>query len=86
MVLSEAALKKLSKVEIIKLALDYQSKFYSALAGIRNKLSDLEKDFEKLGSDLLVARQVNSALRQRVTSLEHQCWRNIQYSTCECLD
>ena len=86
MVLSEAASKKLSKLEIINLALDYQSKFYSALAGIRNKLSDLEKDFEKLGSDLLVARQVNSALRQRVTSLEHQCWSNSQYSTCECLD
>ena len=48
MALSEAALKKLSKVEIINLALDYQSKFDSALAGIRNKLSDSEKDFRNL--------------------------------------
>ena len=32
--LSDAALKKLSKDEIIDLALDYQSKFDSTLAGI----------------------------------------------------
>ena len=71
MALSEAALKKLSKDEIINLALDYQSKFDSTLAGISNELSDL-KDFEKLGSDLSVARQVNSVLRERVTCLEKQ--------------
>ena len=67
------------------MALDYQSKFDSILAGIRNEQSDLKKDFEKLGSDLLVAGQVNSVLRERVTSLEHQCWSNSQYSRRECL-
>ena len=86
MALSEAALKKLSKDEIINLALDYQSKFDSTLAGISNELSDLKKDFEKLGSDLSVARQVNSVLRERVTSLERQCWSNSQYSRRECLE
>ena len=70
MALPEAALKKLSKDEIINLALDYQSNFDSTLAGIRNKLYDLKKDFEKLGSDLSVARQVNSVLRERIISLE----------------
>ena len=86
MALSETALKKLSKDEIINLALDYQSKFDSTLAGISNELSDLKKDFEKLGSDLSVARQVNSVLRERVTSLERQCWSNSQYSRRECLE
>ena len=86
MALSEAALKKLSKDEIINLALDYQNKFDSTLAGISNELSDLKKDFEKLGSDLSVARQVNSVLRERVTSLERQCWSNSQYSRRECLE
>ena len=43
MALSEAALKKLSKDEIINLALGYQSKFNSTLAGIRNELSDMWK-------------------------------------------
>ena len=59
MALSEAALKKLSKNEIINLALDYQIKFNSTLAGIRNELSDLKKYFEKLYSDLSVATQIN---------------------------
>ena len=86
MALSEAALNKLSKEEIINLALDYQSKFDSKLAGIRNELSDFKKDFEKLGSNLSVARQVNSVLRERVTSLERQCWSNSQYSRRECLE
>ena len=52
MALSESALKKLHKDEIINLALDYQSKFDSMLAGIRNELSDLKKYFEQLRSDL----------------------------------
>ena len=51
MALSEYALKKLHRDEIISLALDYQSKFDSSLAGIKNKLSDLKKDYEQLRSD-----------------------------------
>ena len=84
--LSEAALQKLSKGKIVSLALDYQNKSDSTLSSIRNKLFDLKKDFEKLSSDLLVARQVNSVLRERVTSLEHQCWSNNQYSRHEYLE
>ena len=86
MALSEATLKKLSKDEVINLVLDYQSKFDFTLARISNELSDLKKDFGKLGSDLSVARQVNSLLRERVTSLERQCWSNSQYSRRECLE
>ena len=48
MALSEAALKKLSKGEIINLALEFQSKFDSTLAGIRNELSDLKKTLRNL--------------------------------------
>ena len=80
MALSKAALKKLSKDKITNLALDYQSKFNSTLAGIRNELSELKKYFEKLDFDLSVGRQVNSVLRERVTSLENQC------SKRECLE
>ena len=86
MSLSEAALQKLSKDEIVSLALDLQNKFDSTLTSIRNELFDLKKDFEKLGSDLSVARQVNSVLRERVTSLERQCWSNSQYSRREYLE
>ena len=43
MTLSEAALKKLLKEEIINLAFDYQSKLDSTLTAIRNELSELKK-------------------------------------------
>ena len=76
MALTEAALKKLFKDEIVSLGLDYQNKFDFTLASIRNDRT--EKCFEKLGSDMSVVRQVNSVLRERVTSLERQCWSNSQ--------
>ena len=56
MALSESALKKLHKDEIINLALDYQNKFDSTLAGIRNELSDLKK---KLSSSDQICRLLN---------------------------
>ena len=86
MTLSEPALKKLLKDEIISLALDYHSKFVSTLAGIRNKLSDLKKDFEQLRSDLSITKLVNTKLKENVISLERQTWNNSQYSRRECLE
>ena len=63
MALSESALKKLCQDEITNLALDYQGKFDSTLAGIRNELSDLKKDnFEQLKSDLLITKLANAKL------------------------
>ena len=66
--------------------MDYQSKFDSTLAGIRNELSDLKKDFEQLRSDLSVTKLVNIKLKEKVVSLERQTWSNSQYSRRECLE
>ena len=60
MALSESALKKLHKDKTISLAPDYQSKFGTRLAGIRNELSDLKKDFEQLRSELSIKKLVNT--------------------------
>ena len=76
MALSGPALKKLHKDEILNLALDYQSKFDSTLAGIRNELSDLKNDFEQLRSDLSVTKLVNTKLKEKVVCLEQQTWNN----------
>ena len=78
--LSETSLKKLFKEEVINLALDYQSKFHSTLAGLRNELSELKKDFEKLGSELAVSKRVIGMLEKRVINMERQYWSNSQYS------
>ena len=80
MALSETSLKKLFKEEVINLALDYQSKFHSTLAGLRNELSELKKDFEKLGSELAVSKRVIGMLEKRVTNMERQYWSKSQYS------
>ena len=70
MVLSVSALKKLHKDEIINLALDYQNKFDSTLAGIRNEFSDLKNFFEQLRSELSINKLVNTKLKEKVKSLE----------------
>ena len=62
MALSESVLKKLDKDEITDLALDYPNKSDSTLAGIRNELSDLKKDFEQLRSDFSMTNLVKNKL------------------------
>ena len=48
MSLSESALKKLPKDEVIALALEYQNKFDSTLANINKEISDLRQNYEKM--------------------------------------
>ena len=67
---SEASLKKLSKEDVIKLALNYQRKFDSDLAGVRKELSQLKKDFEKLGSELAVSKHVSGMLERGLINIE----------------
>ena len=60
MPLSESALKKLSKGEVIALALEYQSKFDSTLANINKEVSNLRQNYEKMQAELCVSIQVSS--------------------------
>ena len=65
MALNEAALRKLGKEEIIKLALEYQSKFESTLSSIndiKTDLPELRKYYEKLEPDVIITKQVNTKL------------------------
>ena len=76
MALNEAALRKLGKEEIIKLALEYQSKFESTLSSINNiktDLSELRKYYEKLEPDVIITKQVNTKLCDKMKFLERQC-------------
>ena len=77
--LNEAALRKLGKEEIIKLALEYQSKFdstSSSINDIKTDLSELRKYHEKLESDVIITKQVNAKLCNEMKFLERQCWAN----------
>ena len=65
MALNEAVLRKLGKEETIKLALEYQSKFESTLSSIsdiKTDLSELSKYYEKLESDVIITKEVNTKL------------------------
>ena len=50
MSLSEAALRKLTKYEVITLTLEYQAKFDNTLSNINRELSKLRNDFKKIQS------------------------------------
>ena len=86
MSLSEAALRKPTKDEVIALTLEYQAKFDNTLSNINRELSELRKDFKKIESPLSVSKNVNSKLHERLVALERQCWGNNQYSRRECLE
>ena len=65
MALNEAALRKLGKEEIIKVVLEYQSKFESTLSrinDIKTDLPELRKYYEKLEPDVIITKQVNTKL------------------------
>ena len=66
MPLTEAALKKKSKDEIIALILEYRVKFNPTLANIEY----LKSNFKRLESELSISRSINSKLYDRVTGLE----------------
>ena len=70
MYLSEEALRKLTKDELVNLSLEYQNKFTSTLARIEGDIGNLRKDFKQVEADLAITRNVNSKLRERVVSLE----------------
>ena len=79
MALNEAALRKLGKEEIIKLALEYQSKFDSTLSNtnnIKTDLPELRKFYEKLKPDVIITKQVNTKLCDKMRFLERRCWAN----------
>ena len=86
MYLSEEALRKLTKDELVNLSLEYQNKFTLTLTRIESDIGNLRKDLKKVEADLAITRNVNSKLRERVVSLERQCWSNSQYSRCKCLE
>ena len=74
MSLSEAALRKLTKDEVIALTLEYQAKFDNTLSNINKELSELRKDFKIIESEWSVSKNANSKFHERVVSLERQCW------------
>ena len=62
------------------------SKFNSTQVNIDKDMGEQGNDFKNLEADLAISRSVNTKIRDRIISLECQCWSNSQYSRLECLE
>ena len=82
---SEEPLDKLLKKDIINIVLSLQTKMESNTK-ILKEVRKLNDKFMNLESQLLVTKNVNSLLQQRVIDLERQWWANAQYSRRECIE
>ena len=71
------------------MALEYQSKFDSTLSSIndiKTDLFELRKYCEKLESNVIIPKQVNTELCDKMKTFKRQRWVNEQYSRRECLE
>ena len=58
----------------------------TANSEIMDQISKFNENFEKLQSELIDVKQVNSVLSERLVSMERQCCSNAQYSRRESLE
>ena len=82
---TEESLEKLLKKDIINIVLSLQTA-KECNAKILEEVRALREKFTTLESQLLITKNVNSLLQERVIDLERQCWANAQYSRRECLE
>ena len=75
---------KLLKRDLISIVLSQQTKIDAANNEIMDQIRKFNQNFEKLQSELTVAKQVNFALSEKLVSMERQCCVNAQYSRLEC--
>ena len=83
---TEESLEKLLKKDIINIVLSLQTTAKECNAKLLEEVHALNEKFTTLESQLLITKNVNSLLQERVIDLERQCWANAQYSRRECLE
>ena len=84
---TEELLNKLSKTDLVALAVNVQDKMETMKSNLNEKVSNLTEDvqklntnFELLKSDFSTTRIGNNSLNERLIALERQFWVNAQYS------
>ena len=90
--LTEESLNKLSKTDLVALAVNLQDKMETMKSNLNEKVSnltgevqELNTNFELLKSDFSATTIEKSSLHERLIALGRQCWTNAQYSRRECL-
>ena len=70
MVLTRAAVEKMPKEELVNMVLNYDKTMESTLADLNKEILKINKNFEKLESELSISKTVNNALHKRVIQLK----------------
>ena len=83
---TEETFDKLLKKDLISIVLSQQTAMDAVNREIMDQIRKFNENFEKLQSELIVVKQVNSVLSERLVSMELQCWANAQYSRRDCLE
>ena len=83
---TKESLDQLYKKDLISIVLSLQAEKESAVTKILDEVRALNEKFTSSESQLLVTKNANSLLQERVIDLERQCWANAQYSRRECLE
>ena len=83
---TEAVLNKLSKLELVQIILNTEANLGSQIAKLTTEVKDLLAHSKKLEADVVIVRNVNSKLVERVVATKHQCWENAQYSRRDTLE
>ena len=79
MTCKESALPKLIKDDLICIALDMQTTENFSLSDMKNELSGLRKNYNKLKADLKVSRSVTEVIENHTVILKPKYWSNDQY-------
>ena len=83
--LSKKDLNSMRKDDLIDVYLKLQGEFDS-VRSVHEKLDMLNKNFEKLSSELVISKNVNNLLNKQVKDLEIRLSKSEQYSRRECLE
>ena len=82
-VYTEETSRALNKNQIIDLFFKSQEQTNTTIASLTAEIKRLNENFQKLESDVSVAKNVNNILSKQMSSIERQCWKNAQYSRRE---
>ena len=84
--LTEESLNKLSKTDLVALAVNLQDKMKTIKSNLNEKASNLTEEVQELNtnsellkSEFIATRIENNSLNERLIALERQCWVNAQY-------
>ena len=86
MTCKESALLKLIKGDLICIALDMQTTENFILSYIKNELSELRKNYNKLKADLKKSRSVAETIENHTVILKPKYWSYEQYQRREYLE